>query len=348
MHVRTFPLLLLLLLLVAPAGPASADFSSPTRLITTYYKRVPQQHSAVTVIPKPVIIDSTLITFAKRKPAHRYLSAGYLHNKLTAKSIYVMDAASGETLYAKSPDTKRQPASTIKILTGLLALQHLSANTRVAVSRKAANMPRSKVYLRPTKQYVASDLINAVLLASANDASVALAEKIAGSEQAFAKMMTRKARKLGARNTVCRTASGLTAKGQYSTARDLAIIFNQVMQNKEFASRMHRGKTKTREGKTLRNHNKALWQISGAEGGKTGFTRAARQTYVGRFKRGEDKILVAIMGSRTMWQDIRRLVEYGFSRKQQLRLARKSTPALKSAEQKTSMIHSDINTVASR
>jgi D-alanyl-D-alanine carboxypeptidase (penicillin-binding protein 5/6) len=336
MYVRTLPLLLLLLLLVVPVGSASADFSSSTKLIATYYKRAPQQHSAVTVIPKPVIIDSPLITFAKRKPSQRYLSAGYLHNKLTAKSIYVMDATSGETLYAKSPDIKRQPASTIKILTGILALQHLPGNARVPVSRRAANMPRSKVYLRPNKQYMASDLINAVLLASANDASVALAEKIAGSEQAFAKMMTRKARKLGAKNTVCRTASGLTAKGQYTTARDLAVMFNQVMQNEEFASRMHRSKAKTREGKTLRNHNKALWQISGTEGGKTGFTRAARQTYVGRFKRGEDEILVAIMGSRTMWQDIRRLVEYGFSRKQQLRLARKSTPALKSKEQKTS------------
>jgi D-alanyl-D-alanine carboxypeptidase (penicillin-binding protein 5/6) len=227
-----------------------------------------------------------------------------------------MDAVSGKTLFSRSPDTPRQPASTIKVLTGMIAIDMLRNKQRVAVSRKAAKQPRSKVYLDHRKTYLANDLINAVLLASANDASVAIAEKIAGSEKSFARMMTEQARRLGANNTICKTASGLTARGQKTTARDLAKIFRLAMKNREFADRMKKTKIHTAEGKLLRNHNKALWQIDGALAGKTGYTNAARQTYVGKFKRGQDEIIVAIMASETMWTDIKRLVSYGFSAKE--------------------------------
>jgi D-alanyl-D-alanine carboxypeptidase (penicillin-binding protein 5/6) len=240
---------------------------------------------------------------------------------ISARSIIVIDSSSGQTLFSRSPDTPRQPASTIKVLTGMLAIDTLKNTQPVRVSPKAARQPASKVYLDQRKTYPANDLINAVLLASANDASVALAEKIAGSEQQFAQKMTGLARRWGAKNTVCKTASGLTAKGQKTTARDLAIIFRRAMQDREFATRMKRAKIKTVEGKLLRNHNKALWQIKGTLGGKTGYTNAARQTYVGKFKRGADEIIVAIMGSETMWGDIKRLVDYGFARKKQLAAA---------------------------
>ena len=246
---------------------------------------------------------------------------------VSARSILVMDARSGRTLYSRSPDTPRQPASTIKVLTGIIAIDLLRNKERVAVSNKAAKQPRSKVYLDHRKTYPANDLINAVLLASANDASVALAERIAGTEKSFAQMMTKKARTMGASNTVCKTASGLTAKGQKTTARDLAKIFRLAMQNNEFAARMRKTKAATAEGKILRNHNKALWQIDGALAGKTGYTNAARQTYVGKFKRGADEIIVAIMGSETMWTDIKKLVSYGFTAKRQ-------TASLKSGSRK--------------
>lgn len=236
-----------------------------------------------------------------------------LQKKISAKSAIIMDADNGRTLFAVSPDTPRQPASTIKILTGLIAIKSLDLSESVAVSHKAAEQPSSKVNLNQQKQYKAHDLINAVLLSSANDASVALAEKIAGSEQSFAQIMTMRAKLCGAQNTVCKTANGLTAEGQSSTARDLATIFRHAMQDDEFSQRMKQVKTHTAEGQLLRNHNKALWQIKGAEGGKTGFTNAAGQTYVGKFKRGSKEIIVAIMGSHTMWADLKTLVEYGFA-----------------------------------
>ncbi|PIE73499.1 MAG: D-alanyl-D-alanine carboxypeptidase [Deltaproteobacteria bacterium] len=238
-----------------------------------------------------------------------------INRNLSARCAIIIDGLSGRTLYSKNPDTPRQPASTIKIITGMIAIKSLKNHDKVAVSSKAAKQPRSKVYLDQHKKYLANDLINAVLLASANDASVALAEKIAGSERDFAKMMTLRARLWGAQHTVCKTATGLTAKGQSSTARDLALIFRHVMNDKEFASRMKRVTVKTTDGKTLHNHNKALWQLHGTEGGKTGYTRAARQTYVGKFKRGSDEIIVALMGSEKMWTDLKTLVDYGFTQK---------------------------------
>jgi D-alanyl-D-alanine carboxypeptidase (penicillin-binding protein 5/6) len=271
-------------------------------------------------LPSSRITDLTKDRQTKKRPAHvqRKISASQLQRRITSKSAIVMDSATGEVLFALRPQRAAQPASTIKILTGLIAIQSLDNKDWVPASRRAAGMPRSKIYLKRGKSYRANDMINAVLLSSANDASVALAEKIAGSERVFAKLMTHKARAWGAENTVCKTATGLTAKGQKSTVLDLAVLFNRAMENEEFASRIGRTRIKTGYGKLLKNHNRALWQIDGAEGGKTGYTRAARQTYVGKFKRGEDEVTVAVLGSETMWDDIKNLVEYGFSKKRRM------------------------------
>ncbi len=245
--------------------------------------------------------------------------SGSAAHRITARSVMVMDAVTGAAIYAQASDTPAQPASTIKVLTGVISLDVLRKNELVEVSRRAAMMPRSKVYLNPGRKYPADDLINAVLLASANDASVALAEKIGGSEQVFAKLMTAKARSFGATNTVCKTANGLTASGQYTTAQDLAKIFNNAMRNNEFASKMAVTEVANTDGKVIRSHNRALWQVDGAEGGKTGYTQEARRTYVGKFKRDNDEIVVALMGSENMWGDLKTLVEYGFTKKRQER-----------------------------
>ena len=234
-------------------------------------------------------------------------------SRITAHSAIIMDDGSGRILFAKAPDAPRQPASTIKVLTGIIALKSLTGDESVPVSREAASRPSSKMYLDPAKVYRADELISGVLLGSANDASVALAEMLAGSEQQFAEYMTMQARHWGANNTICKTATGLTAKDQASTARDLALIFREAMRNPDFAKRMKTRSMTTDEGNTLYNHNKALWRIPGAEGGKTGYTLAARQTYVGKFSQGEATFIVAIMGSETMWKDLKQLVGYGFS-----------------------------------
>ncbi|HIJ90259.1 MAG TPA: D-alanyl-D-alanine carboxypeptidase [Deltaproteobacteria bacterium] len=227
-----------------------------------------------------------------------------------------MDAKTGKVLYDRSADRPGQPASTIKIITGLIAVESLNNKEMVPTSAYAANMPASKVYLKKGQSYQASDLINAVLLASANDASVALAEKVAGSEPAFARLMTKKAEALGAQNTICKSANGLTREGQQTTARDLATVFNRAMHNPEFAERMSTVQVHTSDGKLLRSHNKALWTLDGAVGGKTGYTAAAGKTYVGKFQRNGQAIIVALLGSASMWDDIATLVEHGFAKQE--------------------------------
>jgi len=241
--------------------------------------------------------------------------------QISSRSVMVMDAPTGAVIFAKAPDAPRQPASTIKIVTAMIALKALHNNDVVNVSRHAADMPSSKICLDVGKSYIANDLINAVLLASANDAAVALGEKIAGSEEKFANLMTLSARMWGAQNTVCRTANGLTADGQQSTARDLANLFRYAMQHEEFARRVRERAIATSFGKILRNHNKALWRLNGAVGGKTGYTVAARQTYVGQFTRDGQTIVVAIMGSESMWADLEKLVNYGFKKKKEEQVA---------------------------
>ncbi|MFC1837192.1 D-alanyl-D-alanine carboxypeptidase family protein [Thermodesulfobacteriota bacterium] len=293
-------------------SPSGNSLSAVRRQIVSSYK--PAASSS------PVLLNRS--AKIKRRPVLSFsVSDKSLRRRLSAHSAIIIDAKTGKEIYSHNPDTPRQPASTIKVLTGLIAIDYLKNNSLVPVSGWAASMPRSKIYIKKGKSYYANDLINAVLLASANDASVALAEKIAGSESDFAQMMTRKAGELGATKTICKTASGLTAKGQQTTARDLAKIFRKAMQHKEFASRIKRLKTKTSYGKVLRSHNKAMWQISGSQGGKTGYTWAAKQTYVGKFSRNGEEILVAILGSRNMWGDIDKLVDYGFKKKQQLQVA---------------------------
>lgn len=310
----TLPILTLLLVFLSStvsALPVLKEQSKKPAAATTY--KSPRQRTIATLGSYRDISDVKQTVGSLSRLLRRFKMNG-----ISAKSIIIIDSHSGKTLHSRSPDAPRQPASTIKVLTGMIAIDVLKNKDRVPVSKKAAKQPRSKIYLDPRKTYQANDLINAVLLASANDASVALAEKIAGSEKSFAGKMTALARRWGARNTVCKTASGLTARGQKSTARDLAIIFRRAMQDREFAARMKKTKAHTTGGKLLRNHNKALWQIDGSLGGKTGYTSAARQTYVGKFKRGGDEIIVAIMGSESMWADIKRLVDYGFAKKRQL------------------------------
>jgi D-alanyl-D-alanine carboxypeptidase (penicillin-binding protein 5/6) len=346
----TFLILLFTCALVFPFKALAVG--SNTAILSTAHKFTPAENSLSTVRQqivtsyKPATINSPALlnrsSKTKRRPVFvAKFSDKSFRKKLSARSAIIINAKTGKEIYSHNPDVPRQPASTIKILTGLIAIDYLKNNSLVPVSSWAASMPRSKIYIRKGRSYYANDMINAVLLASANDASVALAEKIAGSEAGFAKMMTRKAQELGASKTICKTATGLTAKGQQTTARDLATVFRKAMQHKEFADRIKRLKTKTSYGKTLRSHNKAMWQISGSLGGKTGYTWAAKQTYVGKFSRNGEEILVAILGSRNMWNDIAKLVNYGFSKNEQLQIAdreKNTTPLKKASPAKSDLV----------
>lgn len=317
MRPRIFLIFLLALLFILPPTSSPAK-SAKCRVIkkktcylaSKYHNRVQKTK------------NKTIKKRIRKRLVRRYRS------RITARSAVVLDADTNYIYFAKDPYLPRQPASTIKIVTGLLALENLNENDPVPVSRYAEQAPRQKAYLQCGEVYPAIDLIYATLIHSANDASRALAEKIAGSEKSFARIMTKTAQAFGAKNTVCRTATGLTAPGQFTTAYDLAVIFKKTMQNERFANIVKTRRFEIQGGKLIFNHNKALWQIAGAEGGKTGFTRAASKTYVGMFKRGNRTVIVACLGSKSLWRDVRYLVRKAFSEvKPTIHAAKSKRPA---------------------
>jgi D-alanyl-D-alanine carboxypeptidase len=150
------------------------------------------------------------------------------------------------------------------------------------------------------------------LLSSANDAARALAEKVSGSEEEFARQTTREVRQMGAYRTTLATANGLPADNQYSTAEDLAKLFRKAMENPELAKIMQTKYYTMKGDRELRNHNRFLFTTPLAVAGKTGFTRASKHTYVGMFQKDDKAIIVSMMGSSKKWADLRPLIEKGF------------------------------------
>jgi serine-type D-Ala-D-Ala carboxypeptidase (penicillin-binding protein 5/6) len=234
-----------------------------------------------------------------------------------AAAALIMDAPTGEVLYEKNAHMPLPMASTTKIMTGLLGVERLRPYEIIQVSAYAASMSASKLYLRPGELMRADDLLQAMMLKSANDASAALAEKISGSETAFAKLMTRRARELGAQNTHFENASGLPSDDHYSTAYDLAVILRYAMQRPDFAEimQMKTASVESMTGRawTVRNHNRLLWTFPGALGGKTGWTRASRHCYVGMVEHSGKTLIVSVLASSRLWNDVSELILYGFS-----------------------------------
>jgi serine-type D-Ala-D-Ala carboxypeptidase (penicillin-binding protein 5/6) len=235
----------------------------------------------------------------------------------SAVAALVMDAETGEALYEKNPHLPLPMASTTKVMTALLGVERLRPHELVEVSAYAASMAPSKIYLKPGELIRVDDLLQAILLKSANDASAALAEKISGSEAAFARLMTRRARELGALNTHFENASGLPADDHYSTAYDLAILLRYAMRRPDFAEimQMKTASVESVAGRmwNIRNHNRLLWTFPGALGGKTGWTRASRHCYVGMVESGGRTLIASVLASSRLWDDIQELLRYGFS-----------------------------------
>ncbi len=252
-----------------------------------------------------------------------------------------MDAASGSILYANEPDLRLSPASTTKVLTAILALESgRKLHQSLTVSKAATRVPASKLYLRPNQTLTIEDLLYGILLSSANDASLVLAEGIGGSVERFTEMMTKKAHEIGATNSHFSNPHGLTAADHYSTARDIAMLFRYAMRNATFreivqtklSSVNSYSQTKKKliaRRISVRNHNRLLWNYNGALGGKTGYTHAAQKCFVGAVARNGVTLIVSILGARDLWGDTKRLLEYGFDNYQILKSAK--NPADRSA-----------------
>jgi D-alanyl-D-alanine carboxypeptidase (penicillin-binding protein 5/6) len=231
---------------------------------------------------------------------------------VSARSFVIMDAKTGNILLSLNPQLFLPPASTLKVLTAMEVVEHLKMDDKVNVSAYAASAQPSKIGIKPGETYTVQELLYALLLSSANDAARALAERVCGSETAFAHQVTQDVRKWGAYRTTCATANGLPADNQFSTAEDLANMFRRAMSNPELAKIMSTKYYTIQGDRELRNHNRFLFTTPMAVAGKTGYTRASKHTYVGLFKSGDNEIIVAMMGSTKKWADLRPLIEKGF------------------------------------
>ncbi|MEO1601132.1 MAG: D-alanyl-D-alanine carboxypeptidase family protein, partial [Pseudomonadota bacterium] len=216
----------------------------------------------------------------------------------------VMDMRTGEVVHARSADRQQHPASLTKMMTLYLAFEAIKTgqirlDQRIRVSRHAARQPASKLYLKSGQRVTIRSLIRATAIKSANDAAMALAEAIGGSQKNFARMMTNKARALGMASTRFRNPHGLTQKGHVSTARDMArlarhLYFDFPQYYNLFGRRMA-----SAAGKRVYTTNRLLATYAGAEGMKTGYTRAAGYNLVATAKRGQRRVIAVVMGGKS-------------------------------------------------
>ncbi len=251
--------------------------------------------------------------------------AGALLTTAPAQAKYasiVIDAESGEVLYAKNSNTRNHPASLVKMMTlymvfDALEKRKLKLNQGLRVSRRAAGMPPSKLGLRRGQTIRVKEAILALVTKSANDVAVVVAEAIGGTESQFAQKMTKKARQLGMKRTTFRNASGLPNRRQLSTARDMATLAKALI--RDFPQYYHYFGTKKFKfrGRTYRNHNKLLRTYAGADGIKTGYIRASGYNLVASSVRNGRRVIAVVFGGKTSRSRNRHtatLLDRGFKR----------------------------------
>ena len=231
---------------------------------------------------------------------------------LSAQKAIVLDGTTGRVLYEKDADSRSLIASTTKIMTALVVCERCNVLDRMRIPREAVGIEGSSMYLQEGEILTIQDLLYGLMLHSGNDAAVALAIYCGGTVEGFAELMNDKARSLGLRGTHFENPNGLDSPGHYSTARDLAVLSAYAMENPIFYQTVST-KTVTIGNRYLRNHNKLLWQIEGAEGIKTGYTKAAGRILVSSVSRQGRRLVAVTIHAPDDWQDHKILLEEGFS-----------------------------------
>lgn len=231
---------------------------------------------------------------------------------LSAQQAILADGQTGQILYEKDPDRQVLIASTTKIMTALIVCEQCNVLDRMEIPKEAVGIEGSSMYLKEGEVLTIQELLYGLMLQSGNDAAVALAIYCGGTVSDFAELMNDKAHRLGMKNTHFVNPHGLDAPDHYSTARDLAVLAAYAMNNPIFA-RTVSAKTVTIGQRYLRNHNKLLWQVEGADGVKTGFTKAAGRILVSSAVRQGRRLVAVTINAPDDWNDHKKLLEQGFS-----------------------------------
>ena len=231
---------------------------------------------------------------------------------ISAQCAIVLDAQTGRVLYEKNCDKQSLIASTTKIMTALIICEQCNVLDRVRIPKEAVGIEGSSMYLQEGEILTVQELLYGLMLHSGNDAAVALAIYCGGTVEGFAGLMNDKARVLGMKDSHFENPNGLDSPGHYSTARDMAVLAAYAMKNPIFVQTVST-KTITLGKRTLRNHNKLLWQVEGADGVKTGFTKAAGRILVSSATRQGRRVIVVTFHDPNDWTDHKTLMEQAFS-----------------------------------
>ena len=245
---------------------------------------------------------------------------------LYARSAVLMDADTGRILFGKNDNEVMPMASTTKIMTLLVTLEHADLDEIVEVSARAASMPDVQLHIREGERYRLQDLCYSLMLESHNDSAVAIAEHVGGTVEGFAAMMNQKAKHLGCYHTYFITPNGLDAEDEHgkhsTTAKDLARIMRCCIKNETFLfiTREPSWTFTDMDGNrsfTVQNKNAFLQMMEGALTGKTGFTNEAGYCYVGALERGEKRLITVVLAcgwpnhKTWKWMDTKELMNYG-------------------------------------
>lgn len=242
--------------------------------------------------------------------------------EIPAQSYILLESKTGTVITEKDADVQMPPASITKIMTLLLVMEavdsgKISMEDTVTASEHASSMGGSQIWLKEGEQMAFTDVLKAAVVASANDASVALAEHVAGSEESFVTMMNERAAQLGMTNTVFKNATGLDADGHVSSARDISIMARELLKHPRILDYTTIWMDSLRGGETeLVNTNKLIRFYEGATGLKTGTTNGAGYCLCATAERNGETLIAVVMGSTTTadrFSAARKLLDFGFS-----------------------------------
>lgn len=231
---------------------------------------------------------------------------------VSAASYILMEAESGRVLASRNEDEPRLIASTTKIMTALIALECCDPDAEVEIDPAWTGIEGSSMYLAPGQTLTVRELLYGLMLASGNDAAVALACIAAGSVESFAALMNEKAAELGCANTHFENPNGLDAQTHYSSARDLALITRCALQNDDFVRIVSTSSMEV-DGVTLTNHNRLLRECEGVFGVKTGYTEAAGRTLVTCCERDGVTLICVTLSDPDDWRDHAALYDWGYA-----------------------------------
>ena len=251
---------------------------------------------------------------------------------VSAGCCVVMDADTGALLWSRHPDTPALMASTTKIMTAYLACLAGEPERPVAIPAEAVGVEGSSLYLKQGEILTRQELLLGTLLQSGNDAALALAIDVAGSEAAFVERMNQSARALGLQNTRYANPHGLDQEGNYSTARDLALLTARALENPAFRQAAATRSASVAGNRVLRNHNKLLWHCPGCIGVKTGYTKAAGRLLVSAAQRMGRTLICVTVNDPDDWRDHMALYDWAFGQYEIRTVAQAGAPLLRAPD----------------